>query len=179
MIFYYILDFIYFFSLNLIGQYGALTGVLLTAGFTYLVYAASIRDKNFFQLSEKYETRCMDANFIIGKIEIKSGKIVYKGSGKSIEGNTKDLLWLGNFYNLFYQMSILWQKNQINKKLTYYHFAGILIRAYEADGKVLEFLDSVSSIDKDVLILYKIFKKIVSIRKYKFLGIHLENFYFL
>lgn len=172
------IKFVSFFFINLIENYGALTGVLITAGFTFIFYNMGIRDKNFFLLSEKYETNHINSIPIIAKLKVVNDEIVYEKGGVRLWENECDTVRVGGFYNLFSQMYLLWNKKILNRKLTYLHFSNILKNIYEKKMEVFDCLESKLEY-KNLNNLYKEFEKINNAKKKGgILGLFKENFYY-
>ncbi len=158
MIFFEINFWVFFFN-NLLTTYGALIGVLITAGFTLLFYNASLRDKNFYMVIDKYETRCISSVSIIAKLEVKDEKIINMKNGLELYENEEESAKVANLYNLFSQISMLWDRKKINKKMTYHFFSNILENIYEKRQPVIDVLEKNLQY-KNVSNLYKKFKKI-------------------
>lgn len=148
---------------DLVENYNAFLGIFVAGGFSYLIYCQGVRMKNFFLMSEKYETRCFDTVMLLQRITLRQDKIqygespfIFKESGQRL--SPQQTLRIVILFNLFMQMGILYRKGIIDRGLVFFHFSNTLQKIFEdPDARgIMDFLERHIQ-EKAISYLYKKF----------------------
>ena len=148
---------------------GALVGVLITAGLTYIIYNSAIKSKNVFRILEKYEKQNIKTISLLPSIavntntNIKTGEreqeLVYKNTKQEISED--DYFKISLFMNMLTEIGILYKKGLINRRLTLIYLSNFIQQIVENARDIVDFSEGFVQ-DKRILYLYE---KVMANRK--------------